>query len=185
MCDTCCQFKVGNISEQEWKTHENKKNRAAFEKNKDKEDALHKLCYMITMDLESVKTCPFVQAGAVYYKTKLCCHNFTIYNVANHQATNYWWNEAEGDLVASVFASCMVNYLEEHCLEPKLPIVIYSDGCVYQNKNSVMANALLHFSIQNGVKIVQKYLVKGHSQMDVDCACMHRKEIKEQGHLSP
>ena len=60
MCDVCSQYKVGNITEAEWKIYENEKNRAAVEKDKDKTAALQKQCQMITMDLQSVKTCPYV-----------------------------------------------------------------------------------------------------------------------------
>ncbi|MGR0295554.1 hypothetical protein ACUWCL_29440, partial [Klebsiella pneumoniae] len=48
-----------------------------------------------------------------------------------------------------------------------LPIV-YSDGCTYQNRNVIMANAMLLASKITGFHIVQKYLTKGHTQMEVD-----------------
>lgn len=74
--------------------------------------------------------------------------------------------------------SCLVDYLTRYCITPeKLPIVIYSDGCTAQNRNNVMANALLEFSIRNDVVIYQKYLEVGHTQMEVDSvhACIERK----------
>ena len=46
-------------------------------------------------------------------------------------------------------------------------IVIWSDGCTYQNRNTNLANNLLDLAIKR-VKIVQKYLVVGHTQMEVD-----------------
>ncbi|CAH1953979.1 unnamed protein product [Acanthoscelides obtectus] len=48
------------------------------------------------------------------------------------------------------------------------PIIIYSDGCTYQNRNSTMANALLSLSRQYNVQITQKFLIKGHFQMECD-----------------
>lgn len=41
-------------------------------------------------------------------------------------------------------------------------------GCTNQNRNSIMANALLSFSNDYNVEITQKFLEKGHTQMEVD-----------------
>jgi len=43
---------------------------------------------------------------------------------------------------------------------------VYSDGCGYQNRNSILSNALLHLSVVRKVTIIQKYLEKGHTQME-------------------
>ncbi|XP_039296260.1 uncharacterized protein LOC120354091 [Nilaparvata lugens] len=176
-CDTCCGYEVRNITEEEWMKHVAKKDRARKEKEDDKERAIKEECYVLTMDLEAVKLSPLTKAEAFYYKTKLCCHNFTVYNIASHHCCNYWWNETQADLQASTFASCLIDYLENHCLERKIPIVIYSDGCTYQNRNSIMANALLHFAIKHNIDVEQKYLVKGHTNMECDSvhACIERK----------
>jgi len=45
---------------------------------------------------------------------------------------------------------------------------LWSDGCCCQNKNTVLANALLDFAVCNKVVIDQKYLTKGHTQMECD-----------------
>lgn len=45
------------------------------------------------------------------------------------------------------------------------PVIIYTDGCTAQNRNSVLSNALLHLSIKYKIDITQKYLEKGHTQM--------------------
>jgi len=86
-CDTCCSYQVGNISEEEWNMHQTKKREARSEKEQDKIDAIAGKCYALTMDLESVKCSPYLKASALYYKTKLTVHNFTVYNIANHHAT--------------------------------------------------------------------------------------------------
>ncbi|KAG8184500.1 hypothetical protein JTE90_002347 [Oedothorax gibbosus] len=87
----------------------------------------------------------------------------------SHEATNYWFDESESSLKSSTFASFLVDFLIT--LLPKSPktvIVIYSDGCGYQNRNAILSNALLHLSVEKGVTIVQKYLVKGHTYMECD-----------------
>lgn len=98
---------------------------------------------------------------------KLKVHNYTIYNLATGDCTNYSWQESEGDLEASVFATILCKHLEMKCVEP-LPITIYSDICGYQNRNSIMSNAFLQFSKFKNVTIEQKCLIKGHTQMECD-----------------
>ena len=47
-------------------------------------------------------------------------------------------------------------------------IIIFSDGCGYQNRNATMTNTLLEFAVTSGITIEQKYLERGHTQMEVD-----------------
>lgn len=47
-------------------------------------------------------------------------------------------------------------------------IILYSDGCTYQNRNTTLSNALLNLSINSNVTIIQKFLQRGHTQMEVD-----------------
>lgn len=141
-----------------------------MEKQQDKVVAQEGKCHVFTMDAQAVKLCPDINASAIYYKQRLQVHNFTIYNLASHQCTNYWWNETNGDLSASTFISCIIHHLNTHCLSDSLPIIIYSDGCGYQNRNHYLSNALSVFSIENNKVIEQKYLEKGHTQMECDSA---------------
>lgn len=43
-----------------------------------------------------------------------------------------------------------------------------SDGCSYQNRNVVLSNALLNVAMNKQISIVQKYLERGHTNMEVD-----------------
>ncbi|CAI6353444.1 unnamed protein product [Macrosiphum euphorbiae] len=102
-----------------------------------------KSCTVLTIDCQAVKLCPVLQTSSLYYSMKLKVHNLTIYNIATADCQNYWWHEGNGELEASVFVSIV-----KYCLSEKKPIIIYSNGCVYQNRNVIMAiNALLHFAI--------------------------------------
>lgn len=118
-CDTCHSYKINQISEEEYRSHILSKDRARDEKIKDKENALKKLNYTFTMDTQAVKLCPVLNVSAAYYKTKLQVHNFTIFNLATHQCSNYLWDETEGDLSASVFVTSIIKHLEEQCLTEK------------------------------------------------------------------
>ncbi|XP_039286939.1 uncharacterized protein LOC111052339 isoform X2 [Nilaparvata lugens] len=167
-CDTCYAFKAGNILKEVYERHIIEKDEARKEKERDKELALKGEIYCLTADVQAVKLTPMTKASSMYYKTKLCSHNYTVYNLASKHCKCYWFSEVEGDLSANTFASCLWAYLEEHCCNPLLPIIVYTDGCTNQNRNQFVSNALLHFSVTKGVEITQKYLVKGHTQMEGD-----------------
>lgn len=170
-CDTCFKYKNKNISHEEYNSHIERKNLARSEKVVDKQNAIEGKCHVLTMDVQAVKLAPRLEASTLYYKTKLCCHNFTIFNLKNHHVTCYWFNETDADGQAATYASFLVHYLEEHFLTTKddqLPIIIYSDGCTAQNRNSILSNALLYLSEKYHRVIIQKFLEKGHTQMECD-----------------
>jgi len=60
-----------------WSAHILRKELARLEKAKDKEQKVH----IYTMDLQSVLLAPQLQASALYYRTKLCVHNFTFFDL--------------------------------------------------------------------------------------------------------
>lgn len=117
--------------------------------------------------MQAFKLCPSLKDSSFYYCMKLKMHNVTIYNLATNDCSNYWWHESEGELETSVFATILIKHLTKVFLE-KIPIIIYSDGCGYQNRNITMSNALLQFSKNQNVTIEQKFLIKGHTQMECD-----------------
>ena len=166
-CDTCCGYETQNIGDEEYQAHLIRKDRARQEKAQDKQLANQGEVYTFCMDMQAVKICPVVNASKIYYKTKLSCHNFTIYDMDSHACRNYWWNESEGDLNASTFANFVIDFIKDKCTK-KIPIILYSDGCCYQNRNVILSNALLNYSIKNQILIEQKYLEKGHTQMECD-----------------
>lgn len=120
--------------------------------------------------MQAVKLIPQLKANASYYKMKLQIHNFTIYNIITHESDNYVWDETEGNLVASTFATCIIKYLRNAINMSPIThhIIIYSDGCYYQNRNAVLSNALLSLCIEKDITIEHKYLVVGHTQMECD-----------------
>lgn len=164
-CDTCCAFKAGNIEAAVWEEHCVKKDDARAEKVKDKQLA-NNTTLVACMDLQGLLLCPKLQASALYYKMKLGVHNFTIYNMASHEAKNYLWHEGEAGVSANEFASCIVDYLEAHPTYNEF--ILWSDGCGYQNRNLVLSNALLKFATEKKKRVTQKYLERGHTQMECD-----------------
>ncbi|CAI6355942.1 unnamed protein product [Macrosiphum euphorbiae] len=183
LCDVCSSYKVNQVSKNDYQQHIKEKDRAREELTKDTLDAHAYKKNVFTMDLQAVKLCPALNASALYYSMKLKVHNFTVYNLApEHQCSNYWWDESEGELEASVFASLITKHLTLNCIKDSTAqndIILYSDGCGYQNRNSVLSNALLQFAIKNNITIEQKFLIKGHTQMPCDSVhSMIEKVIK-------
>ena len=170
-CDTCVSHEAGNITDEEWNRHREKVNAARKEKDVDKNQALEeeeKKTLVLTMDLQAVLLAPRLQASALYYKTKLCVHNFTIFDLVSRNVVCYVWHEGEGALTASEFASCVIDYLTNHLQYDTY--ILYSDGCTYQNRNVILANALSRFSKEHNKTVMQKILERGHTQMEVDSA---------------
>lgn len=172
-CDICVQHEEGNLSDDLWNAHIEKKDRARDEKSRDKKEALESMnrngdkIMVVCMDLQAVLLSPSLQASALFYKTKLCVHNFTIYNMCTSDAVCYVWHEGEGGLTASEFCTCVCDFLTEN-IESFDSIILWSDGCGYQNRNVILTNALMQFAKEHNKSITQKILEKGHTQMEVD-----------------
>lgn len=61
--------------------------------------------------------------------------------------------------------------------DDKKEIVLISDGCSGQNRNSTLSNSLVNLAMIHKVTLMQKYLEKGHTQMEVDNmhSCIEKK----------
>ena len=46
-------------------------------------------------------------------------------------------------------------------------VILYKDGCCYQNRNVTLSNALIHFAVSRRKIIFQKFLEQGHTWMEV------------------
>ncbi|CAG4940469.1 unnamed protein product [Colias eurytheme] len=167
-CNKCISFKQGHLSQTEYDAHQTKKCKARNEKEDDKVNSENQTL-VYSMDVQAVLLCPNIQASATYYKTKLKVHNYTIYNMKNKEAACYIWHEGNGGLESDVFASNLTKHLKND-IDKFNPtkIILWSDGCGYQNRCLTLANALLDLAIENNVIIEQKYLEVGHTQMEVD-----------------
>lgn len=169
-CNECNMYKIGSLDEDAFQKHIKKKNDSRSEKEKDKESAANvPEIQSYTVDLQAVLLSPRLNAAANYYKTKLKVHNLTYYNLCTKDVVCYVWHEASGGLDSDVFASIATKYFQKE-IDDRKPkqIIIWSDGCGYQNRNAKLSNALLELSIRNNVSIEQKYLEVGHTQMEVD-----------------
>ncbi|CAG9814670.1 unnamed protein product [Phaedon cochleariae] len=167
-CDVCSSYKMKQVTEEQYVAHIKAKDLARAEKETDKARAIREEIHCFVVDVQAVKLCPVLQASSLYYKTKLQIHNFTVYNLKNHRSMNFVWNETEAELDSSVFTTCLIKHLEEYLTNEKKNIIVFSDGCGYQNRNVVLANGLSVLASKYDVEIEQKYLERGHTQMECD-----------------
>lgn len=124
------------------------------------------------MNMQAVLICPDLKASALYYRTKLKVHNFTLFNLNTLDGYCYLWDESEGGLNPDEFASILYNFITTQ-IDKNIynHVIFYSDGCTYQNRNCIIANAILLASRETGIQITQKFFEKGHTQME--CDSMH------------
>ncbi|CAG9773284.1 unnamed protein product [Ceutorhynchus assimilis] len=168
-CDICMGYKTKNISDEIYQEHLALKEEARSEKSRDK---LSENDVVLTVDLQSVLLAPKSKVSLMYYKTKLAVHNYTLYDIKSNDGYCFLWSEVEGSLGANEFSSILTYFIENMIL-PKIDkslakIILWSDGCVAQNRNNVLSNALLNIAIKHNVVILQKFLYKGHTQMEAD-----------------
>lgn len=112
----------------------------------------------------------------MYYKMKLLCHNFTVYDMVTRKVMCYFWTEIDAELNASSIATCVIEFLGNEDLQGVQTVIIFSDGCTYQNRNTTLSNAMLMFAIKTGITIEHKYLERGHTQMECDSVQCYRAE---------
>lgn len=165
-CDTCIAFKHNHIDKKTYDDHIKKKEDARKSKEFDKANEEH----VYTVDLQSLLLSPKSNASALYYRCKLSVHNMTVFDLKSKDGFCYLWNESEGELTGNEFASILTDFIVS-----QLPlrnnsnkVIIYSDGCNYQNRCATLANALMHLAKRYNISIEQKYLEKGHTQMECD-----------------
>ncbi|GLV33375.1 hypothetical protein CBL_20118, partial [Carabus blaptoides fortunei] len=167
-CDTCCSWETHNISEEEYSEYIEKKKEAEAAKKLAKDTASDEKL-VVTMDLQSVLLAPKLEASAIYYKQKLQIHNFTVYALNDKKVDLYVWHEANGNVTANEFTTCIVDYIKMS-IENKQSYkhVLISDGCGYQNRNKVLSSALLNVAVELQITIEQLVLERGHTMMESD-----------------
>ena len=144
-CDVCLGFKHGSVSKEEYEKHRKLKDQARDMKTKDKTEACNQVSAW-TMDMQAVMVCPKSLASCMYYKTKLRLHNFTFYCFEDKQDTTMHGMRS------------MLTLVVKHLLGSDIKIlIVWSDGCGYQNRNAIRSNAYLHLAKLMKVTIYQKF----------------------------
>lgn len=175
LCEVCSEYDskkqeaaLSDDLEEKYRTHIEAKLTARAEKLKDVEalkgdDSTALICF----DMQSVLTCPQTQISKAYYKKKFAVYNLTGFDIVQKRGYCTLWHELLGGRKGIDIASALYLLLEKLLEErPNVKtIILWSDSCVPQNKNSHMSAALLYFLKKHPTVegITQKFQVPGHS----------------------
>ena len=122
---------------------------------------------VISFDLENVITCPKAEISSFFYRKKLNMYNLTGYDSLSKTGYCVVWCETTSGRSGNDIASAVIQILEravENHREVK-HITTWSDSCVPQNRNSVIAFAVSEFLSRHPTveTVTMKYCTPGHS----------------------
>lgn len=150
--------------------HHNEADFAFKSKQLDKERALNDdsikvLCF----DLQQCLPTPFLRSSQSFYKRPLWTFNLTVHDCRTNQPVCFMWHEALAKRGGNEIASCLFQHLQSLPIGVK-HVILYSDCCPGQNKNSFVATMFeIFMQLENGVEIIDhKFLVPGHTHMECD-----------------
>ena len=123
---------------------------------------------MICFDFQKVLTIPKTEASSLYYKRKLSVYNFTVYDVINHKAYCYIWNENDAKIGSNEVASCLFHYIQKMVDEGIKNFLLYSDNCSGQNRNKNVFSMYIYASNKYHIDIKHTFLEVGHTQNEGD-----------------
>nr|CAI5821888.1 unnamed protein product [Callosobruchus analis] len=170
-CEDCMAFKVASDEEKislkdDYENHLKEKELSRREKENDKNNS-DEGTIVAVYDLQAVLQCPKGDVSTFYYTCKLNVFNLTVYEIKTHTAKCFMWDESEANRGVCEIVSCILSCKVKFCKDD-LPVILWSDGCAYQNRNSTLSNALLHHAKKHNKTITQNYLEPGHTQMECD-----------------
>lgn len=98
-----------------------------------------------SFDLQQVIYLPLSQRSEIFYKRRLACYNFTVYDIGKGKGYCYLSHEGQTKRGANEIASGLHDFLITKDKERAKEINLFSDGCPGQNKNSILPGMLHHF----------------------------------------
>lgn len=173
-CDVCHIFRNVRVPTEEQmsqqKAHIEEKNIARRMKKQDKRAGRKSNGSIVAavFDFEKVLSCPYGDVSTFYYKRKLSCLNFTVYDLGKKKGICYMWDETEGKRGANDVSSCLLNYIDKHVKEGATEFRFWSDNCTGQNRNRIVFSLYLYAAKKYNITITHRFLVKGHTQNEGD-----------------
>lgn len=181
---TCETDEEKSVTLQKQETHHEAADLAYAEKTKDKERALSDnsiTCF--AFDLQQCLPTPHLQTSVSFYKRLYWTFNLSFHDLATNEATCYLWHETIANRGANEIASCIYKQIL-NLPDNITTVILYSDTCGGQNKNSHVAAMFLYLlQVKPSIKeIHHKFLVPGHTHMecDADHSAIERQKKKSE-----
>ena len=109
--------------------------------------------------------------GQIFYKRRLACYNFTVYEIENGTGHCYFWHEGIGGRGSNAVSSLVHHFLQDKDRKSAQVVHLFADGCGGQNKNSIVPAMFMHFlnhSAQNIKQIYLYFFETNHGQAEGD-----------------
>lgn len=182
-CDTCEKYKIAENKNEEEKRkfdlHIKNQTEGKLERDFDRKTfkAGHSTA-VLCFDMQNVFALPKAEVSNFFYKKKFSAYNLTVHCSADKITYCALWHEAisgrSGNHIASALVTLLNRISEANPNVDKL--ILWSDSCVPQNRNSHMALAIKYFLHSNNRinTIEQKFSEPGHSLVQ-EIDCVHSK----------
>lgn len=178
-CAVCCEWDGLNPDEKnlkpdlkkKYEEHMKNKEHVRELKKNDKEASRvdeGKKTRVLTVDLQKVLYSPTSDVGEFFYKSKLSCYNYTVYDCTKREGHLYVWDQTIGRRGSDETSSFMLDYIEIVVEDGVVVIIVYSDACGGQNRSQYYLTMYYMAAMKYGITIVHRYLEKGHTQMECD-----------------
>ena len=158
-------------------------------KKQDKQESMNEnKKKVLTVDLQKCLATPVLTNADSFYLRKLWTFNYTIYDSSKKQGYCVMWDESKGGRggieMASGILKWALNELPNSDIEE---LIVWSDNCAAQNRNmAIIACYLWLLHNFKALKVINhKYLLKGHTHMEVDTIhSIIERAKKKQPHMS-
>ena len=154
ICGICDSFHKASGEEKEslranYEEHTHQKTKVRDIKTQMKERAAkdHHIS-AATFDLQQVMYLPQSNRCEIFYKRRLSCFNFTIYELNSKEGHCYFWHEGQAKRGANEISSHVYHFLVSLDARNITEVALFADGCAGQNKNSILP-AMLMYVVQN------------------------------------
>ena len=138
-------------------------------------------------DLQQNIYIPKSNRGELFYKRRLACFNFTIYELASHEGLCFLSNESISKRGACEVSTYLLEYLKGLDQKSTKTVDLFCDGCAGQNKNSLVI-AMCHKFLTESTSVEEitfHFFETAHGQNEGDS--MHstiEKSLSQKEELS-
>ncbi|XP_050504407.1 uncharacterized protein LOC126883199 isoform X1 [Diabrotica virgifera virgifera] len=136
---------------------------------------------ILSVDLQKCLPTPLLTNAQSFYSIKLWTFNYTVYDAIEKLGYCFTWDESIARRGGNEMASCILKYINLNVKESVERIVIWSDNCPSQNRNIQMIMCYLSIlKLKPSIKCIEhKYLLRGHTHMEVDTIHARRERQKK------